>query len=55
MVGAFTITAPLPLRPVLLVDAVWDSGWTATVIGEALSMAGVPAVHALTLAAATGS
>jgi ATP-dependent DNA helicase RecQ len=39
---------------VLLVDDVWDSGWTITVIGEVLSAAGVPAVHALTLATATG-
>lgn len=54
MVGAFTIAAPLPLGPLLLVDDVWDSGWVTTVIGEALSIAGVPAVHALTLAAATG-
>jgi predicted amidophosphoribosyltransferase len=54
VVGAFTIAAPLPLGPLLLVDDVWDSGWVTTVIGEALSIAGVPAVHALTLAAATG-
>jgi ATP-dependent DNA helicase RecQ len=54
VVGAFSVSTPLPLRPVLLVDDVWDSGWTMTVIAEALSMAGVPAVHALTLATATG-
>jgi ATP-dependent DNA helicase RecQ len=54
VVDAFTIAAPLPLRPVLLVDDIWDSGWTMTVIGAALSAAGVPAVHGFTLATATG-
>lgn len=33
VVGAFTIAAPLPLGPLLLVDDVWDSGWVTTVIG----------------------
>ena len=54
VVGAFNVAPPVPLQPVLLVDDVWDSGWTMTVIGEALAVAGVPAVHALTLATATG-
>ncbi len=54
VIGAFRITGPLPLHPVLLVDDIWDSGWTMTVIGEELSIAGVPAVHALTLSTATG-
>jgi len=33
VVGAFTIAAPLPWGPLLLVDDVWDSGWVTTVIG----------------------
>jgi len=54
VVAAFAVSPPLPLQPVLLVDDVWDSGWTMTVIAEALAVAGVPAVHALALATATG-
>jgi ATP-dependent DNA helicase RecQ len=54
VIGAFRVSAALPLQPVLFVDDVWDSGWTMTVIAEALAAAGVPAVHALTLATATG-
>lgn len=54
VVDAFAVASPVPLRPVLLVDDIWDSGWTMTIIGELLAAAGVPAVHALTLATATG-
>ncbi len=54
VVGAFGVASPLPLQPMLLVDDVWDSGWTMTVVAEALAAAGAPAVHALALARATG-
>jgi ATP-dependent DNA helicase RecQ len=54
VVGIFAIAGPVPSRPVLLIDDVWDSGWTITVAGEALSLAGAPAVHAMALATATG-
>jgi ATP-dependent DNA helicase RecQ len=51
---AFRVVSPVPLEPVLLVDDVWDSGWTMTVVAEALATVGVPAVHGLTLATASG-
>jgi ATP-dependent DNA helicase RecQ len=51
---AFRSIPPVPSQPVLLVDDIWGSGWTMTVVAEALAMAGVPTVHGLTLAAATG-
>jgi ATP-dependent DNA helicase RecQ len=54
VVDAFAVVPALPFQPVLLVDDIWDSGWTMTVVAEALAAAGVPTVHALALATATG-
>ena len=38
--------------PILMVDALWDTGWTATVAGRLLRRAGAPAVLPLAIAAA---
>ena len=38
--------------PILMVDALWDTGWTATVAGRLLRRAGAHAVLPLAIAAA---
>jgi ATP-dependent DNA helicase RecQ len=54
VLDAFEITGPLPSGPVLLVDAVYDSRWTLTVVGAALRTAGAPQVYPFALAVAQG-
>jgi ATP-dependent DNA helicase RecQ len=48
--GAFTVTAPVPSGPVLLVDDTVDSRWTLTEVGARLREAGADAVLPLVLA-----
>jgi ATP-dependent DNA helicase RecQ len=50
--GAFELAAPLPAGPVLLIDDIVDSGWTATVVGVALRTAGAGPVYPFALAKA---
>jgi ATP-dependent DNA helicase RecQ len=51
--GAFELTAAPPAgEPGLLVDDLWFSGWTMTVVGARLRDAGAGAVHPLVLALA---
>ncbi len=50
--GVFHITAA-PTTPVLLIDDVFDSGWTMTVVAALLRRAGVSRVYPFALAAAT--
>jgi ATP-dependent DNA helicase RecQ len=52
---AFEVTGPAPSGPVLLVDDVFDSRWTLTVIGVLLREAGSGPVFPFVLAAAAGS
>jgi ATP-dependent DNA helicase RecQ len=47
--GAFTLTGPIPLGGVLLVDDTADSKWTLTIVGALLRHAGAGAVHPLVL------
>ncbi|MSO38587.1 MAG: RecQ family ATP-dependent DNA helicase [Acidimicrobiia bacterium] len=55
IVGAFEVVGPVPDGPVLLIDDIFDSRWTLTVIGGALREAGSGPVFPLVLAEATGS
>ncbi|MDE0205457.1 MAG: DEAD/DEAH box helicase [Candidatus Tectomicrobia bacterium] len=50
--GAFTIDGPFPQRPLLLVDDVFDSGWTLAVVAALLRQAGCGPVWPVALAAA---
>jgi ATP-dependent DNA helicase RecQ len=50
--GAFAVTGPLPDGPVLLVDDVFDSRWTLTVVGAELHAAGADEVFPFALAKA---
>ena len=50
--GAFSIDGPVPPGPVLLVDDVFDSGWTLAVIAALLRQAGCGPVWPVALAAA---
>jgi len=52
---AFEVVAPVPDRPVLLVDDVVDSGWTLTTVGVALLKAGSGTVYPFVLAKAKSS
>ena len=47
--GAFTLTGPIPLGGVLLVDDTADSKWTLTIVCALLRHAGAGAVHPLVL------
>jgi ATP-dependent DNA helicase RecQ len=51
--GAFEIAGGAPVGPVLLLDDVFDSGWTMTVVAALLRRAGVTVVWPVALAAAT--
>lgn len=51
--GAFVLTAEPRPEPVILVDDVIDSGWTATVIAALLRQAGSGEVYPVALAATT--
>lgn len=53
--GAFVVSGEVPGGPVLLVDDVFDSRWTLTVIGVHLREAGSGPVFPFALAAASGS
>ena len=50
--GAFSIYSPVPPGPVLLVDDVFDSGWTLAVLAALLRQAGSGPVWPVALAAA---
>jgi ATP-dependent DNA helicase RecQ len=50
--GAFSVEGPVPPTGVLLVDDIFDSRWTLTVIGIVLREAGAGPVHPYTLARA---
>lgn len=50
--GAFSIDGPVPQGPVLLVDDVFDSGWTLAVIAALFRQAGCGPVWPVALAAA---
>jgi ATP-dependent DNA helicase RecQ len=47
--ATFTVAGPVPSGAVLLVDDVRGSGWTATVVADALAVAGAGAVYPLAL------
>jgi ATP-dependent DNA helicase RecQ len=53
--GAFSVTGPVPETPGLLVDDVWDSGWTMTVVAQLLRSEGAGPVYGAVLAHATGA
>ncbi|CAN5900098.1 RecQ family ATP-dependent DNA helicase [soil metagenome] len=53
--GSFQISDDVPGGPVLLVDDVFDSRWTLTVIAASMRQAGSGPVFPFSLAAATGS
>ena len=46
----FIVREPCPSEAVLLVDDMVDSGWTFTIIGRLLRMAGVGKVYPFALA-----
>ena len=48
--GAFEVTGPIPDTPCLLIDDVWDSGWTMTVIAQLLQSHGSGPVYGAVLA-----
>jgi ATP-dependent DNA helicase RecQ len=52
--GIFKVSKPVPTSPVLLIDDMIDSGWTATVLAFLLSQAGAGPVFPVALAS-TGS
>ncbi len=52
--GAFVVGAPVPQAPVLLVDDVFDSGWTLTEVGRLLRRAGATVVYPVALASSAG-
>jgi ATP-dependent DNA helicase RecQ len=49
---AFSITAPVPPGPVLLIDDIVDSRWTLTAIAALLRENGTGSVHPMVLAQA---
>jgi ATP-dependent DNA helicase RecQ len=49
LLGTFTVDPPRA-DPVLLVDDLWDSGWTMTVLGDLLRQHGSGEVHPFVLA-----
>jgi ATP-dependent DNA helicase RecQ len=51
--GAFAVTEPIPDSACLLVDDVWDSGWTLTVVAQLLRSHGSGPVYGAVLAQAT--
>ena len=53
--GAFEITEPIPATPCLLIDDLWDSGWTMTVVAQLLQSEGSGPVYGAVLAQSTGS
>lgn len=53
--SAFAVTGEVPAAPVLLVDDLFDSKWTLTVVGAQLREAGGGPVFPFVLAAAVGS
>ena len=52
--GAFEIESRIPIGPVLLIDDVFDSGWTLTVAAALLRRAGSGPVWPLALATSRG-
>ena len=50
--GAFDVTGPLPETAGLIIDDVWDSGWTMTVIAQVLRASGSGPVYGAVLAQA---
>jgi ATP-dependent DNA helicase RecQ len=52
--GAFSVNAPIPSAPVLLVDDMVDSRWTLTVAASLLRQSGSGAVYPLALASTSG-
>jgi ATP-dependent DNA helicase RecQ len=53
--GAFRLTGPVSDEPVILVDDLWNSGWTLTTIGSVLREGGTGPVYGAVLARATGA
>ena len=51
--GAFDVASDAPRGPVLLLDDVFDSGWTITVVAALLRRAGVTVVWPVALVSAT--
>lgn len=51
--GAFAIQQPIPNDPVLLIDDIFDSGWTLTVIAALLQQAGSGCVYPAALASSS--
>lgn len=51
--GAFEVTQPFPEGAVLLVDDIWDSGWTMTVLAQLLQSEGSGPVYGAVLAQST--
>ena len=51
--GAFEVTEPIPDTACLLVDDIWDSGWTMTVLAQLLRSHGSGPVYGAVLAQAT--
>jgi ATP-dependent DNA helicase RecQ len=51
--GAFDVTEPIPDAACLLVDDVWSSGWTLTVLAQLLRSHGSGPVYGAVLAQAT--
>lgn len=47
--GAFKVDHDLPAGPVLVLDDVWDSGWTMTAVADLLSEAGALPVYPFAL------
>jgi ATP-dependent DNA helicase RecQ len=53
--GAFEVTGDVPETPALLVDDIYDSRWTLTVIGRELRLAGCTRIYPFVLAQAVSS
>jgi ATP-dependent DNA helicase RecQ len=51
--GAYEVTEPLPDTACLLIDDIWDSGWTMTVLAQLLRSEGSGPVYGAVLAQAT--
>ena len=52
--GAFSVTTSPPASPGLLVDDLYDSGWTMAEVGAALRRAGAGPVYPVALGSTTG-
>ena len=50
--GAFNVTEPLPETAGLIIDDVWDSGWTMTIVAQVLRASGSGPVYGAVLAQA---